>query len=78
MLKVRRIEKKEVEIPGLGARIRQAQEASGKKPIEVYRAINVSRTYWYNLVNDSEESLAEPKLREIERVLGVDFGVTFD
>ncbi len=68
-----------VKIPDLAAKIQQAQVASGLSVSEVCRRLGISRTYWYKLVNDNiPEGLAEPTLRKIEDVLGVNFGVKFE
>lgn len=65
-------------MPELAGKIQQAQEASGLSISEACRRIGISRTYWYKLVNDDlPEGLAEPTLRKIEQVLGVNFGVNF-
>jgi transcriptional regulator with XRE-family HTH domain len=77
-VKVRQIRKREIDVPDLGDRIRAAREASKKSVTEIVRAINVSRTYWYNLENSKEDGISEDKLREIENLLNVDFGVKFN
>jgi transcriptional regulator with XRE-family HTH domain len=76
-VKVRKIERKEIETPELPKQIAQAQKESGKPVSEICQAVGFSRTYWYQLVNGREEAIAEETLRKIEEVLGVDFGVYF-
>ncbi|MBW4603985.1 MAG: helix-turn-helix domain-containing protein [Calothrix sp. FI2-JRJ7] len=76
-MKVRKIERKEIETPELPKQIAQAQKESGKPVSEICQAVGFSRTYWYQLVNGREEAIAEETLRKIEEVLGVDFGVYF-
>lgn len=78
-IKVHRRITQTIDIPDLSEKVRQAQEESGLSVSEVCRRIRISRTYWYKLVNDElSEGLAEPTLRKIEEVLGVDFGVSFN
>lgn len=78
LVKVRRIERKEIEMPELSKQIAQAQKNSGKPISEICEAVGFSRTYWYQVVNGREEAIAEETLRKIESVLGVNFGVKFD
>lgn len=77
-VKVRRIERKEIEVPDLPQRIAEAQKKSGKPVSEVCEAVGFSRTYWYQIVNGREEAIAEDTLRKIEEILDVEFGVTFN
>lgn len=76
-VKVRKIERKEIETPELPKQIAEAQKKSGKPISEICQAVGFSRTYWYQLVNGREEAIALETLRKIEEVLGVDFGVHF-
>ena len=79
-VKVRRIVKQEIDIPGLGAKIKQARESTGRSLTSLAKEVGISRHYWYQL--ESEEvmggGIAEDTLRKIEAVLGVDFGVQFN
>ena len=77
-VKVRRIERKEVEIPDLNVRIAKAQKDSGKAISTVCKMVGFSRSYWYQMVNGKEDAIAEETLRKIEEVLGVNFGVKFN
>lgn len=76
-VKVRKIERKEIEVPELPKQMAQAQKKSGKSISEICEAVGFSRTYWYQIVNGREEAIAEETLRKIEETLGVDFGVSF-
>jgi transcriptional regulator with XRE-family HTH domain len=78
ILIVREIIKKEVEIPGLGDRIKQAQKDSGLSVEKVIRAIDISRTYWNKLVADKDMVVSMDLLRKIEQFFNADFGVKFD
>jgi transcriptional regulator with XRE-family HTH domain len=77
-VKVRRIVKTEIDVPGLPAAIEAARDKSGISVSEVCREAGISRHYWYNLVKDREVAIAEPTLRKIEGVLKADFGVSFE
>lgn len=78
-LRVRQI--KEVEVEGLGDRIRSARLAiAQQKSLErICEEVGVSRTYWYDLEKEAlKGTLSIENLRKIEKALGIDFGVTFD
>ncbi|BAY20110.1 XRE family transcriptional regulator (plasmid) [Anabaenopsis circularis NIES-21] len=78
-VKVRRIIKLEIDIPGLGERIKQAREASGRPVTQLAKEAGISRNYWYQLEAEAVlGGMAEETLRKIEEVLGVDLGVQFD
>ncbi|MBD2492561.1 helix-turn-helix transcriptional regulator [Aulosira sp. FACHB-615] len=78
-MKVRRIIKLEIDIPGLGERIKQAREASGRPVTQLAKEAGISRNYWYQLEAEAVlGGMAEETLRKIEEVLGVDLGVQFD
>jgi transcriptional regulator with XRE-family HTH domain len=78
-VRVRRIIKLEVDVPGLGAHIKQAREADGRPVTQLARAVGISRNYWYQVESESVMGgIAEDTLRKIEQVLGVDFGVDFN
>jgi transcriptional regulator with XRE-family HTH domain len=78
-LKVHRRITQTVDDPDLPSKIKQAQENSGLSVSEICRQVDVSRTYWYKIVNDKvSEGLTEATLRKIEEVLGIDLGVRFD
>lgn len=73
-LRVRLI--KEVEVDGLGDRIRQARLSSDKTLDEICRHVGISKTYWYDMEKGViKGTVSVENLRRIERVLGVDFGV---
>ncbi|MBD6620881.1 helix-turn-helix transcriptional regulator [Komarekiella sp. 'clone 1'] len=78
-MKVRRIIKLEVDVPGLGERIKQAREARGRPVTQMAKEVGISRNYWYQLEAEAVlGGVAEETLRKIEEVLGVDLGVQFD
>jgi transcriptional regulator with XRE-family HTH domain len=78
-VRVRRIIKQEVDIPGLGEQIKKAREADDRSVTELARLVGISRNYWYQLEAEAVlGGVSEETLRKIEQVLGVDFGVKFD
>lgn len=80
-LKVRVRQIREVEVEGLGDRIRLARLAiAQQKSLErICEEVGVSRTYWYDLEKETlRGTLSIENLRKIEKALGIDFGVTFD
>lgn len=78
-VKVRRIIKREVEVPDLGSRIKQAREADPRSVTQLAKLAGISRNYWYQLEAESVlGGVAEETLRKVEEVLGVDLGVEID
>lgn len=78
-VKVRRIIKQEVEVPGLGNLIRTAREKSDRGVTTLAKEVGISRNYWYQLESESVLSgIKEETLRKIEMALNIDFGVNFD
>ena len=76
-MRVRQI--KEIEIEGLGDRIKKARLDS-KKPLDaICEEVGVSRTYWYDLEKETlKGALSIENVRKIEEALKIDFGVSFD
>lgn len=78
-MKVRRIVKQEVDVPGLGERLRQARLKDKRSVEKLATASGISRNYWYQLEAEAVlGGVKEDTLRKIEQVLGVDLGVDFD
>lgn len=77
-LLVRKIVKQEVEVPGLGDAIKKAQVDSGLSVEHVIRAVEISRTYWNNLVKERTDGISVDLLERLEQVLKVSFGVSFN
>jgi transcriptional regulator with XRE-family HTH domain len=78
-MRVRQI--REVEIDGLGERIKQARlaVAQSKSLEQVCNEVGVSRTYWYDIEKETlKGALSIENLRKIERSLGIDLGVRFE
>ena len=71
-----RVEKVQgVEVPGLGAKIKQAREADGRSLTAICSAMSMSTANWYRIEQEKNDVIPEGTLRKIEDVLGVDFGV---
>lgn len=75
---VRKVVKTEVNAPGLGASIREAQQKSGKSVESVIREVDISRTYWNNIVNERIDALSWDLLKKIELSIGWDSQVSID
>jgi transcriptional regulator with XRE-family HTH domain len=78
ILLVREIVKREIEVPGLGERIKQAQKDSGLSVEKVIRGLDISRTYWNKMVADKDMTISIDLVRRIEGFFKADFGVNFD
>ncbi len=78
VLIVREIVKREIEVPALSKRIKQAQTDSGLSIEKVIRSVDISRTYWNRIVGDRDMVISADLLRKLEGFFKVDFGVSFD
>lgn len=67
-----------IDAPGIGAKIKEARERDPRSVDELAKAAGMTRANWYRIEREENDVLPEPRLRKIERVLGVDFGVKFD
>ncbi|TBR56365.1 XRE family transcriptional regulator [Mastigocladus laminosus UU774] len=75
-MKIRRYT--DVEIEGLGAKIRQARKADGRSVEVLAGEAQMSRAYWHDIEAERvRDALPEDTLRKIERVLNIDLGVKF-
>ena len=78
-MKVRRVVKQEIDIPGLGERLRQARLQSKRSVASLATAAGISRHYWYQLEGEAVLSgVTIETLRNIEQALGADLGVDFN
>ena len=78
-VKVRRIIKQEVDIPGLGYQIKRAREDDARSLTELAKTVGISRNYWYQLEAESVlGGVAEDTIKKIEEVLNANFGINFD
>lgn len=72
---------KEVNIPNLGAQIkeRRLEIAKSKSLAQICREVGFSQTYWYDIEKDTiRGALSIENLRKIEKALSIDLGVSFD
>ncbi len=77
IVKIRRYT--DIEIAGLGGKIRQARKADGRSVEVLAGEAEISRSYWHDIEAERiRDALPEDTLRKIERVLGIDLGVKFD
>lgn len=77
--KVRIRQIREVEVEGLGDRIKQARLSSDKSLEHLCSEVGVSRTYWYDVEKETlKGTLSLENLRKIEQALGVEFDVKFE
>ncbi len=74
-MKVRKII--DVEIPGLGERIRRARKIDKRPLTEIAEKVGMSPMNWYKIEAEETKALPEETLKKIEEVLGVDLGVNF-
>lgn len=77
-MKVRSTVVKEIDVPGLGARIEEARRGSGRPLTIVCAEVGMSTANWYRIEQEKNESIPLETLRKIEAVLGVNLGVGFD
>ncbi len=68
----------DIEVPGLGEKIRKARESDSRSLAEICRQIPMTPMNWYKIEASETKALPIETLRRIEEVLGVDFGVSFD
>lgn len=80
-VRVRRVITQELDIPGLGDKIKKAREKDGRSISAICREVGLSRNYWYQLEADDIKgggALTVETLRKIEAVLNADLGVKFE
>jgi transcriptional regulator with XRE-family HTH domain len=68
----------DIEVPGLGEKIKEARECDRRSLAEICRQIPMSPMNWYRIEASQTKALPIETLRRIEEVLEVDFGVSFD
>jgi len=76
VMKVRRVT--DLDVPGLGARIRAAREADKRSLTQICAAVGMTTANWYKVEKEDTKFLPDGTLRKIEQVLGVDLGVNFE
>ena len=69
----------DVEVEGLGARIKKARKADDRSVEVLAGEAGISRAYWHDIEGERvREALPEETLRRIEKVLGIDLEVKFE
>ena len=76
LMKVRRVT--EVEIPGLGAKIKKFREQDPRPLVEICALVGMTSSNWYRIEKEIPTYLPIETLKKIEEVLGVNLGVSFD
>lgn len=71
-------EVREIEVEGLGKKIRDARVLSTKTLKSILEEVGLSRAYWYDLEKESiKGALSIENLRKIEKALNIDMGIDF-
>lgn len=69
----------DVEIKGLGEKIKKARKADGRSVEVLAGEAGISRAYWHDIEAERvRDALPEETLRKIEQVLSLDLGVSFE
>lgn len=68
----------DVDIPGLGARIRESRKKDSRSLTMLAAAAGMTTANWYVIESEEIKALPSETLQRIEEVLGVDFGVRFE
>ena len=68
----------DIESPGLGQRIKEARENDPRTLAALCREIGMTPMNWYRIESEETKALPIETLRDIERILNVDFGVSFE
>lgn len=76
LMKVQKVLK--ADVPQLGARIKEVREADERSLTQICAAIKMTTANWYKIEAEETKILPLKTLRKIEKVLGVDFGVSFE
>ena len=67
----------EIEVPGIGEKIREARERDDRSLAAICREVGMSRFNWYR--TEKEEGVTPlTTLRKMESVLGIDLGLNVD
>ena len=75
-MQVKKVVEQVLEVPGLGARIKDARQGSKESLIKLCERAGISRQYWYGIEAESiNHPLPLDTLRAIEKVLDTSFDV---
>ncbi|OKH52851.1 transcriptional regulator [Calothrix sp. HK-06] len=75
-MKVRKVV--DLDIPGLGKKIKEARLSDRRSLAEICRQIPMSAMNWYKIEAEDTKALPIETLRRIEEVLNVDLKVSLD
>jgi hypothetical protein len=78
LIDMRVIRRQELNVPGLVEKIQAAMDASDQAITTICGKAGFSYQYWRSIARAKNPSISEDKVRKLEEVLGVDFGVTFE
>lgn len=65
----------QVDVPDFGQRVKDARMASPLSLTEICAAAKMSVSNWYRVENNQVKALPFETLQNIEKALGVDFGI---
>ena len=66
-----------IDVPGLGAKIKEARVADSRSLKAICEAVGMSQMNWYR-IEEEKQSLPIETLRNIEEILGVEFGINLE
>lgn len=69
---------RKITVVDLHEKIKQARTADGRSVQLLATLAEISTVYWYQLENNKRSWVSEEVIRRMEKVLGVEFGVTFN
>lgn len=70
---------KEIEVEGLGEKIKEARLDSRKSLEQICAEVGLSRTYWYDIEKETVRgTLSFENLQKIQEVLNLDLEINFD
>lgn len=75
-MQVKKVVEQVLEVPGLGARIKDVRQAHKTSLVKLCEQAGISRQYWYGIESESiNHPLPLETLRAIERVLDTSFEI---
>ena len=77
-IKMRVRQTREREVPQLGRKIKEAREKDPRSLTDICQLVGMTTSNWYRIEKEETKVLPEETLRNIEKVLNMNFGVNFD
>ena len=69
----------EIEVPGLGSKIKEKRKASSKTVEQLANLAGITRQHWHQIENENfRDGLPYETLKAIENALKTDLGVKFN